>query len=134
MTKLHRHLTTTLAIAIALAALPGCTAASAQRSGAEIISKLKRSRLSLAKGSEECRSFAADFSTLGALVKEYDKLANGERIATCDPKPENPGVLSCRAQFSNDVPPERSVEEFMLLLEFDLKGRRVENLKCFLAG
>jgi hypothetical protein len=99
----------------------------------EIISALKRSDLPLTKGADDCPGLAKHYPTLGALVVAHDKVANRERIAACH-RGSGSKLLACRAQFSNGVPPERSEEEFTLVLEFQLKGQRISNLKCFLAA
>jgi hypothetical protein len=134
MTKGQIHKAVVLAVLGAVAAFHSGAAASSKRSSAEIISALRRSDLPLVNGAGECRDLAAHYATLGALVTAHDKRANRERIATCGPNVERSGTLSCKAQFSNGVPPERSEEEWTLVLEFDMKGRTIGNLKCFLAG
>jgi hypothetical protein len=95
---------------------------------------MKRSRLPLASGAEDCRTLAAHYTTLGALVRAHEKLATRESSITCKTHPAKSGVLFCSAQFSNRVPPERSEEEFTLRLEFEMTGRTIAALKCFLAG
>jgi hypothetical protein len=106
-TNMHAVRTRTMAM-ITITILVGPAAGNAAPSGppaGEIISTLKRSVLPLATGGEDCRGLAEHHPTLGALVTAYEKLANGERIATCRRVAKDRAALSCRAQFSNRVPP-----------------------------
>lgn len=112
----------------------GAARPSTDRSVAKIIQVLKRSRLPLAAAAGDCRDLAEHYPTLGKLVAAHDKLATRERLASCKPKATEAGVQSCEAKFSNDVPRERSEEEFTLRLEFEIKGQTVQALRCFLAG
>jgi hypothetical protein len=112
----------------------GAASQHSRSSGRQIIAVLKRSRLPLTTGGEDCRVLAEQYSTLGSLVRAHDKLANRERTATCGTDAENAGVLRCTAQFSNRVPAARSEEEFTLRLEFEMTGQTISALKCFLAG
>ena len=112
----------------------GATPSRPRSPSTKIIATLKRSRFPLATGGEDCRPLAAHYATLGALVRAHDKLANRERVVTCETETKKAGVLSCSAQFSNRVPAGRSEKEFTLRLEFEMKDQTIAALKCFLAG
>ena len=131
---LHRNPSILLLTTVMLCPVAHAAKSSTSRSTAKIIEVLKRSRLPLAEAGGECRDLAGHYSTLGRLVATHNKLATRERLASCKPKVGEAGVQSCEAQFSNDVPRERSEEEFTLRLEFEMKGQTVQALKCFLAG
>jgi hypothetical protein len=130
----YRNLVILLLATVMLCPTAGAARPSTDRSGGKIIEVLKRSRLPLAEAGGECRDLAEHYPTLGKLVAAHDKLATRERLASCKPKGGEAGVQSCEAQFSNEVPSERSEEEFTLRLEFEMKGQTVQALRCFLAG
>jgi hypothetical protein len=119
---------------LAAAAMVGEPTASAKGRSAELIEMLKASDRPLSTGAGDCASLAKYHPTLGALVTSFEKQANGRKSALCTQARRRAGVLSCWAEFANKVPSERSEEEFLLKIEFELKSQVVGSFTCYLAG
>ena len=124
------------AVLVGIIALLQAAAPAAERpaSSSAMISILTTSRLPLTKGAEDCSSFAKEYGTLGSLVRHFRKVSDRLQVAECRPEFVSEHALPCKLRMSNAVPPERSEEEFELMIYFELRGRNVGAFKCFFAG
>jgi len=118
---------------LAAAAVIGEPTAGAKGRSAALIDILKASERPLSTGARDCASLAKYHTTLGALVTSFAKRANGRKNASCTPAERRAGVFSCRAEFANQVPRERSEEEFFLKIDFELESEVVGAFACYLA-
>jgi hypothetical protein len=122
-----------LILILSVVAAPIGRAKDAPVASAELLDLLKNSKRPLSEGDEGCKGFTEWHSTLGALVSDFGRQANGRRKAWCSRPKDNSRPLSCAAEFANKVPSERSEEEFFLRIDFELKRGTIGAFKCFMA-